>query len=337
MSDDVIETVSKAYEAFGGKRGRLTWALDFAQEDLAGAPPDRLATLRLQLTAFTEQAITGELFSEDELRAAHAEFRRIIAGFVGPQHMVEIRHPEAVVRIGRTPRGRYRHLELGPDMFTAPQAVDTLTVLLADQDLPEAKACRAPKRWGAWDEVCGRWFAGRPNQTYCSALCQNRATTRATRIRAKGHTPEDEARALERIVNYLRARLRGAQVDPVRDGLSPADARRIIVRYDRLKGRRGRSGLIPYVLDVSLGFLFRLDAVEFLERQDRLGELLGVLRDHRATRINGDGSIIPQDVPAVIPGEKPKPLRRPAPARRRASQQSRRPTLRRPSRQKKRA
>jgi hypothetical protein len=317
MSEDALDAVMTARTAFGGKRGQLNWALDFAQQDLDGVPPGRLADFCLQLTAFTSAATTGELFSEEALRDAHKEFRRIISAFVGPQQTVEIRYPEAVVRIGRTPRGRYRHVELGPDMmFTATQAAEPLTVLLTDADLPEAKACRAPKSRGAWDEVCGKWFAGRPNQTYCSALCQNRATTRATRLRAKGHTSEDEALALDRMVNHLRGRLRGAQIDPAREGLSPADARRIIVRYDRRKRRRGRAALIPYVLDVARPFLFRLDALEVFDRQgdDRLGALLGILREHQGARINGDGSIVALVRPAEISAEGPthrRPVSRP--------------------------
>ena len=44
------------------------------------------------------------------------------------------------------------------------------------------KECPAPAVRGKVDEICGRWFvAKRPNQDYCSATCQSRASTRAAR------------------------------------------------------------------------------------------------------------------------------------------------------------
>ena len=45
------------------------------------------------------------------------------------------------------------------------------------------KICPAPKPWGR-GELCSTLFlARRPNQVYCSSNCQNRETTRASRIR----------------------------------------------------------------------------------------------------------------------------------------------------------
>ncbi len=44
------------------------------------------------------------------------------------------------------------------------------------------KECPAPAPRGDAGEVCGNWFvAKRPNQEYCSATCQTRASTRAAR------------------------------------------------------------------------------------------------------------------------------------------------------------
>jgi hypothetical protein len=44
------------------------------------------------------------------------------------------------------------------------------------------KECPAPAPRGEAGDTCGIWFvASRPNQEYCSATCQSRATTRAQR------------------------------------------------------------------------------------------------------------------------------------------------------------
>lgn len=55
------------------------------------------------------------------------------------------------------------------------------------------KACPAAAPRSKGDETCGRWFvAKRPTQEYCSAICQNRANTRA--FREGSETPVIRAR-----------------------------------------------------------------------------------------------------------------------------------------------
>jgi hypothetical protein len=59
------------------------------------------------------------------------------------------------------------------------------------------RACPAPAPRSQPKASCGQWFlAKRPNQAYCSASCQSRATTRASREGTK--TWVAQARELKR-------------------------------------------------------------------------------------------------------------------------------------------
>lgn len=317
---DAVVAAARAFRSTQGrpKLGRLQWALNFAQGECGDVT---LGQLQVQLTAFAAQAITGELFTESQVQEAHDAFRLILHEWT-TRHRVRIELPPAAVAIGyssvRTPRGevvqRYHRIVFPPgsSMFTLHQVTEPLMQLLADEDLPLVKACGAPRRWGSQSETCGRWFAGRANQTYCTPLCQNRATTRASRARAKefqvprsapaAFTREEETRALERLVAWLTGRLDrphlGAQVDPDDAGATLPDARQIVIRLDRKKGRRGSTELIPYRVEIARPFLERRDALGLLEEEDRIGELLGVLRQGHAARINADGTITGIEAPA---------------------------------------
>jgi hypothetical protein len=76
-------------------------------------------------------------------------------------------------------------------------SLDRYERLLRDQPKahrhgPLIKEWQAPRPRTRTGEHCGRWFVGRPDQTYCSLPCQNRAGTR--RVRARHNAPGPRAR-----------------------------------------------------------------------------------------------------------------------------------------------
>jgi len=180
----------------GGKRARLEWAINFIQEDLQAAGPGRRADLRRELTVFTrawdvsrDDEWTPEgvrFFSEEELEKTQLHFRAFLNELLDGGHVVLPYRGTLRIVYGAGIPGTVlkerpwiiRELNGGmPDLARL-----QLAELVGDEDMPLVRICGAPKARGH-GERCGRLFVGRPNQVYCTALCQNRATTRAVRAR----------------------------------------------------------------------------------------------------------------------------------------------------------
>jgi hypothetical protein len=205
------------------RRRRLTWAVDFAQEDIEQLSPGRLYDLQCELRTFllfgggSLPTSSGEypLPTKEDLRATQTAWVQMIT------MLLEGREQETLgvyhVRVffgGR--HGRPSVMEVLQHASIPEQARYALGQLLreSEQDRIEAahhfpgestigellrplepegpliKACPAAKVRGSAQDTCGRWFVGRPNQRYCSPQCQNRAATRATRARASTKTPD---------------------------------------------------------------------------------------------------------------------------------------------------
>lgn len=178
-----------AAAALSTPRHRIEWAIAFAQEDLASLSPGRLTDVWFEMTAFQlwgghsfEGAGAIELTDLKQpdvaaLRRVQQEFRRILtrltagadflipAFVIRPSYWHELARPLQMVI---TPLEREGEPE---NRFAL--AVFALVLLLNDFG-KLIKACPAHKPHGK-GAVCGRWFVGRPDQTYCSTQCQNRA------------------------------------------------------------------------------------------------------------------------------------------------------------------
>jgi hypothetical protein len=215
MTHEPQETISSlalrpAAQVLLGKRQRLAWAVELAQESLEQLSPGRLYDRRLELTAFLAWG-GGRLFvgpyyyydvalcTKEEVKDAQEEFIRILTGIVSGE---EIAVGEYTLRLTLRRAGNCRvSLREGLDLNEVKvreQAAYGLARVLAeiDHDMSDAgdagpmvRVCPAPKPRARGGEVCGRWFVGRPNQVYCSSQCQNRAATRATRSRASTTAP----------------------------------------------------------------------------------------------------------------------------------------------------
>jgi hypothetical protein len=168
----------------------MAWAVDFAQTDLDALSSGRLHDLAVELIAFEYwggKDMLGQhglgfayIPGKEDLRIVQEEFCSIFhrcfhsKGFSLGQFEMSLFVIPAVGRVvkhvnSRTTQG-HQH------------AIALLTLaMLFDTYLPLLKECPAPKPRSRKGETCGRWFVGRPNQTYCSPLCQNRATTRSAR------------------------------------------------------------------------------------------------------------------------------------------------------------
>jgi hypothetical protein len=181
--DDVMDAGARLGR---DRRERLAWAVQFAQEELNALPRGRLADLRMELTGLLGygHGLSGrpdiELFSEEEMHETQNEFADIIARLLQNRY-VEIGTYTTKVSVMVDERGPHLLTNMETmDMPRRAQAVFVLGLWLGDHaDL--VKTCPAPKPRRAPEEACGTWFVGRPNQVYCSPLCQNRATTRAVR------------------------------------------------------------------------------------------------------------------------------------------------------------
>jgi hypothetical protein len=218
VSDQELSRVA-AWKPWKYAKGpRLAWAVDFAQERLEQLPPGRLLDLQHDLLIFLKygsglwprvgvitlgrqgprrETHQFTLPTEDDLHATQTAWVRMITmmldggeGTLGDYQV----HLDFSGGNGRaTVRESLKPASV-PDEATYALA---RLLLELDHDLREAgyqgpliKACPAPKVRGAAEDLCGRWFVGRPNQRYCSSQCQNRAATRATRTRASTKAPE---------------------------------------------------------------------------------------------------------------------------------------------------
>ncbi len=177
---------------------RLDWAIRLGSRDLNTLTPGDWANLRLELTAFADVLIRqrrdqrkmregrsgAALFSHAEVREVHREFSRIIGRLLRADS-VTVGTYEITLSLERWPASEAGSSSSVRLTTTFPPGTTRATHVLAHLlgiygHL--VKECPAPALRRAPDERCGRWFlARRPNQVYCGARCQSRATTRASR------------------------------------------------------------------------------------------------------------------------------------------------------------
>lgn len=82
--------------------------------------------------------------------------------------------------------------------FSWPDRVAHALAELIHKEGALLKECPAPAKRAKAGEICGEWFvAKRPNQDYCSPMCQSRASTRAKR--AGTATPAAQGKAGKRV------------------------------------------------------------------------------------------------------------------------------------------
>ncbi len=192
---DVLAAMWKFREM--GKRGRLKWAVQFAQEDFDGLTPGRMTDLRLELTAFSENAAGSlgiampdevELVTDIEIQATKQRFQNAITTILkggifetdpyeNVRYLVGVHSDDAPLIAGTS----FLYLDLGTHrLSTSERATHELTFCLGE-NAHLVKECLAPKPRSKTDEKCGRWYVGRANQNFCSPQCQNRASTQISR------------------------------------------------------------------------------------------------------------------------------------------------------------
>jgi hypothetical protein len=198
------EEIRQAQARIGNRRGRVAWAVQFAQEALGQLSPGQLLDRRHDLKAFLGYGPAGgisyseettKLPADETMQAIQAEFARVIGGVLRKETVHFIRYTMAPSLIWFGNKLRFVQMPDHIEQSELDQAAYALAMLIDDLYREERviKVCDAPKPRAKAEERCGRWFVGRPNQTYCSPSCRNLANTRATRAkpqqRARRRTP----------------------------------------------------------------------------------------------------------------------------------------------------
>lgn len=178
-------------------RERLEWAVDFAQEDIKGLTRGRLADLMLEWLVFgllggaRHQVTIGDvtLYEVTKAQLLHAQkaFARILEDLL-QRGESGIGRFSVYLIVGVDQGNPYHFAEVsgaGANRDDEEHDLEALArfslgLLLVGQS-HLVKSCPAPALRSRKGELCGRWFVGRPNQTYCTSICQNRATTRTSR------------------------------------------------------------------------------------------------------------------------------------------------------------
>lgn len=206
--DDALraEDIQAAQPRVGGTpHQRLDWAVRFAYRPLDGLTRGDWSNVRLELTAFAgvlirehdvdevgRRSLTRRRperdapagYSPEDVQTLHREFARIIGDLLRSDR-VDVGMYELTLTIERfpvPPAGSTRPVRLTTSFPPGTSRATHVLAHLLGLYGHLVKECPAPLARGARDERCGRWFvAARPNQVYCSARCQSRATTRASR------------------------------------------------------------------------------------------------------------------------------------------------------------
>ena len=190
------EVADKAQQRFYPSRdatmngvARLTWAVEFAQEDVGQFTPGQMLDAQTALTVFPGALVPGknkqvEIFLEAELIQAHQELKTMFDAWVTTGFYKRDNAPSSWILENGSPRPsltfQSRHEVSEVEQFV--WRVFTLVYEYGDR----IRVCPAPAKRGEPGEKCGRIFVGRTNQTYCSQLCQNRTGVQAARKKAKG-------------------------------------------------------------------------------------------------------------------------------------------------------
>jgi hypothetical protein len=201
-----MEEVNQAAVRVGTRQHRLEWAVQFAQEGLGTLSLGQRLDRSIEVKAFLmlSGGIGGDpdaidLPSDAAMQAMQQEFKRIIEKVLQEETVDLGRHRTTTSLIWI--RGKPYYVQI-PELDDRPH--DEVEVYQASLGLARLigelyregrviKVCDAPKPRAPAEERCGRWFVGRPNQTFCSPSCRNLANTRATRAkpqqRARRQTP----------------------------------------------------------------------------------------------------------------------------------------------------
>jgi hypothetical protein len=190
------EQVHQAQKRIGNRRGRVAWAVRFAQETLDELSPGQQLDRRNELKAFLGYGpVSGISYSEGStdaptdkaMQAVQEEFARVIGGVLRKEtvHFDEYKMAPSLIWFGN--KLRFVQMPDHIEQSEAYQAGYGLAGLIDDlyREGREIKVCDAPKPRAPAEERCGRWFVGRPNQTFCSPACRNLANTRATRAKQR--------------------------------------------------------------------------------------------------------------------------------------------------------
>jgi hypothetical protein len=218
------EDVLRAGQPFQTARDWLAWILTFAQTPLDQQSHDRIEQARVTFLAFlwspqgpgldfaalpSEQGLPpvpgvpeeplAELPSVEELRETHGLLRNAIEHLLAGQPYDFGPATHARKRLV-TLHGLPWVIEVDDSAITAEpfpiqvrwsfgQLINYLSRAWMEQRhaSPYLRECPAPipRKPGA----CGRWFVGRGDQRYCSAVCQNRESSRAARARKADTQP----------------------------------------------------------------------------------------------------------------------------------------------------
>lgn len=192
------------WERWATPRDQLAWAIRLAKPGPPAVTEDDWWDLRQDLVRFAEaRPVFGqagyEIFAGRKAVGVRREWASTPSQDEAEQTLTAFQEIfTAVIRRQRADLGK---IETRPALLWAKDVnrfvlkesgagiVDRAVLVLA-RLLEEfghlVKECPAPAPRGT-RKACGTWFvASRPNQTYCSARCQSRATTRASRERSRG-------------------------------------------------------------------------------------------------------------------------------------------------------
>lgn len=161
--------------------GRLKWAVDFAQ-----APPGKLED-RIALTLFPEGSVPGpqvSLFTEEETEQVRIQILAMLKTWV-KKTFYKIENVPSTLYIENDPTGPFIRFNPIEEDYSDVSYKVLLVALLLLREGHRVRLCNAPARYGKPGEKCGRLFAGRLNQNYCSHLCQSRAATNRARKKPK--------------------------------------------------------------------------------------------------------------------------------------------------------
>jgi hypothetical protein len=200
------EDIRQAEARVGVKRHAVAWAVAYAQEQLGRLSPGQLLDRRHELKAFlgyapplgiSSRGGAVKLPTDETMEATQQEFVRIIAGVRRGETVHLGRYTMTTSLIwaqrSRSPKRQPCFSQM-PDLIDQPEVYQASHGLarLIDELYREGrmiKECPAPKPRSGTHERCGRWFVGRPNQTYCSPACRNLANTRGRRAKQQPNRP----------------------------------------------------------------------------------------------------------------------------------------------------
>lgn len=189
-------------------RDRLAWVVGLVQRNPKEMTPGDRENLGLELAGFYhfEARAKGEpyIYSDEEVQEVLRAFGVVIERAVQRERISVGGIMQEVEKAFAGKGGRPQHPHRPGDILTdlavvwddqggrfipweaevaawTTRAVRALVRLIMGYG-HLVKECPAPAPRGEEGETCGTWFvAKRPNQEYCSATCQSRATTRANR------------------------------------------------------------------------------------------------------------------------------------------------------------